>query len=103
MMVKSATTNAPVFSSAPVLAQGGFYVHPLEYHGKKPISLRGCKDATSDVRKVSAWARQFPAANIGIATGYFSDRYNIGVLDIDGDDGRDSLLDLERSYGALPG
>jgi hypothetical protein len=41
----------------------------------------------------------WPNANIGIATGTISGFF---VLDIDGEEGEDSLAELEGQYGALP-
>jgi hypothetical protein len=41
----------------------------------------GFKAATTDARQIEAWWRQWPDANIGIATGAIS---GIAVVDIDG-------------------
>jgi hypothetical protein len=60
---------------------------------------RGCLDATTDPESIVSWWRAVPEANIGVATG---GRSGFWVLDIDGDDGEESLLDLIREHGPLP-
>ena len=64
----------------------------------------GCKDATADPERVAAWWKEYPDANIGLATGKVN---GILVLDIDrnhaeGVDGEETLKDLERELGPLP-
>lgn len=53
----------------------------------------GLKDATTDPRKIRAWWRRWPNANIGFATG------SVVVLDVDGPRGEAAL---ERELGVLP-
>jgi hypothetical protein len=50
----------------------GYSVFPLEPKDKVPLGLlvpHGCLDASNDPRKVKRWWKQYPDANIGIATG----------------------------------
>lgn len=71
-------------------------VVPLD--GKIPRTANGCRDATTDRLTVERWwSRIWPAADIGIATGG-----GLVVLDVDGEDGADSLHALEAEHGALP-
>src|ERR1700683_4275215 len=48
--------------------------------GKHPRTLRGRNDATTDRKIIKAWWREWPDANIGIATGSES---GLAVLDCD--------------------
>lgn len=81
----------------------GWPVFPL--HGKVPAiprgrGGRGCHDATTDLQMIAAWWREFPHANVGIATGAPS---GFWVLDVDPRHGGDaSLAELEQQYGPLP-
>ena len=68
--------------------------------GKHPRTSHGVHDATTDAEKVRAWWKQWPHANIGIATGKDS---GIFVLDIDKRSGGIELMKkLEEELGALP-
>lgn len=82
-------------------ARRGWQVFPLT--GKIPFpGTHGHKDATCDEGKINEQWRQYPNANIGIATGRKS---GIFVVDIDikmGKVGDESLRDLEKKHGSLP-
>jgi len=67
--------------------------------GKHPRTQHGLNDATTDPAKITQWWRQYPASNIGIATGVAS---GLVVLDVDGPEGEKSLKELETRYGPLP-
>jgi len=68
--------------------------------GKHPRTKNGLKDATTDTATIQRWWRQFPQANIAIATGAVS---GLVVLDEDTYKGGDrSRIDLERTYQPLP-
>ena len=67
--------------------------------GKHPRTLNGVKDATNNTRTVEAWWRQWPEANVGLATGRESGFF---VLDVDGPEGEETLKALEKTQGALP-
>lgn len=60
---------------------------------------RGCLDASSDPEIIARWWRDYPGANIGIATGKAS---GFTVLDLDGDEGEESLAALVHQHGAVP-
>lgn len=69
--------------------------------GKHPRTWHGVKDATTDLETIRGWWRQWPNANIGLATGANS---GVFVLDIDPKSGGfHNLEDLEDAYGGLPG
>ena len=59
-------------------AARGWRVHPLKPRDKTPITKHGCKDATTDEQQIRRWWKQWPEANIGLATGY-----DFWALDID--------------------
>ena len=54
-------------------------VVPIKPNGKEPLTRHSFKDATTDPRQIERWWRQWPEANVGIATGYPGPQ----VLDID--------------------
>ncbi len=83
-------------------AKRGWAVIPLR--GKLPaISKadggRGVHDATTDCDTIREWWTKDPDANVGIACGQAS---SIWVLDIDGDDGEETLAELVADHGPLP-
>lgn len=83
--------------SAARYAERGWPVFPC--NGKVPLTEHGMLDATTDPRQVEEWWRQWPGANVAIATGAGS---GLVVLDVDGDEGTESLRRLERDHGDLP-
>lgn len=83
-----------MLESALNLARRGWFVFPCQPRGKSPLTEHGYKDASKDVATIRAWAEQYPDANIGIDCG----RSGILVLDVDGPQGDDSLLDLGVAF-----
>lgn len=72
--------------------------HNCRSPGKHPRTRRGVKDASRDTKQIEQWWKQYPDANIGVATGG-----GIRVLDVDPRNGGDSsLAQLEATHGALP-
>ncbi|MDP8975750.1 MAG: bifunctional DNA primase/polymerase [Actinomycetota bacterium] len=67
--------------------------------GKHPLTCNGLKDATSDPMTVTAWWRQWPAANVGLATGATA---GLVVIDLDGEEGTETFRDLQRHHGPIP-
>lgn len=68
--------------------------------GKHPRLPNGVKGASADPSLIKHWWKQWPEANIGIATGANS---GLAVLDIDvKSGGLDSLAQLEQEHGSLP-
>lgn len=71
--------------------------------GKHPRTIKGCLDASSDVSVVAKWWAQWPAANIGLATGTPVDGGFLIALDIDlKGDGEDTLFELQQTFQDLP-
>jgi hypothetical protein len=68
--------------------------------GKHPLTAHGVKDATTAEATIQGWWREYPKANIGIATGKVSD---LIVLDVDPrHGGLESLRQFEVENGSLP-
>jgi hypothetical protein len=65
-------------TAAAVYAAAGIPVFPCVPGEKRPLTTHGYQDATTDLRRVAAWWRWAPTANIGIPTGGLFD-----VLDVD--------------------
>lgn len=67
--------------------------------GKHPRFKGWQQDATTDPAKIrAAWA-EYPTANIGVACGKAA---NLTVLDVDGEEGKETLRQLELANGELP-
>lgn len=77
----------------------GMAVFPCIERGKLPLTKTGFKEATKDLDAVRAWSAKWPAANIGIATGDVS---GIWVLDIDGLDGENWLIEQQARHSEIP-
>lgn len=84
-------------------ARRGWPVFPIRPRDKRPLTDNGFKDAVNlpnsthgraAVDQVTAWWSQWPAANIGIATGVIFD-----VLDLDGIPGKRALIEHFASIG----
>lgn len=73
----------------------GWSVFPIAPRGKEPLTRRGCKDASRSIGEVVGWWTRWPEANIGLATG---ERY--WVIDIDGEQGEQSWLDLSMHHSS---
>jgi len=88
-----------LLNAATGYAQRGWPVFPAK--SKRPLLKHGLLEASTDPTVVQRWWGDglFPEAQIGVRTGAIS---GLLVLDVDGDDGADSLHDAERSYSALP-
>jgi hypothetical protein len=93
-MAKKLDMGAAV-TAALALAQRNWSVLPLR--GKVPRLHNGLHGATTDPHAIRNWWEMWPDSNIGVRTGL-----NIVVLDVDGDEGADSLHNLEQRHGKLP-
>lgn len=85
--------------SAVLLANTGFHVFPVAVRAKVPVTPNGLKDATQDIERIVRFWSAHPEHNVAIRCGMESD---LVVLDVDGEEGMDSLTELEKQYGSLP-
>jgi Bifunctional DNA primase/polymerase, N-terminal/AAA domain len=67
--------------------------------GKHPRTRNGSKDGSRDPDTIREWWRRWPDANVGIATGPAS---GLLVLDVDGAQGEQSLIDLAQRGFIVP-
>ncbi len=74
-------------------------VFPCEPRGKQPLVGHGLLDATTALGVIERWWARWPDANVAIRTGGVS---RLVVLDVDGQEGLESLRVLERHRGELP-
>ena len=70
--------------------------------GKHPRTPHGFKDATTDCAVIREWWRKWPNAAVAVRTGKWENGGYLVVLDVDGDEGSDSLAELETEHGELP-
>ena len=75
----------------------GWFVFPLKTGTKQPITKHGFKDASNDPEVIRAWWGKTPRANIGLDCG----RSGVIVIDVDGDEGLNTLADLEAARGLV--
>jgi len=92
------TTDA-MLDAALRYARRDHAVFPCEPFGKRPLTPHGLLDASSDPTVVKRWWQTWPDANIALPTGRES---CLVVLDVDGDEGSESLRVLERTHEPLP-
>jgi hypothetical protein len=90
---------SPIGRAALKMAGHGFAVFPVEARGKRPVTPNGLKDAKRDPAAIAACWTKHPHLNVAVATGAAS---GIVVLDVDGEEGWDSLLALQEEHQDLP-
>jgi hypothetical protein len=78
-------------------ARRGWRVFPLE--GKVPKIKEWQHRCSNDESQIKAWWNDYPNANVGLATGAVSGFF---VVDIDGESGKLTLLDIEMKNSKLP-
>jgi hypothetical protein len=76
------------FDAAADLVSLGFSVIPLRPNAKLPLVKAWQRLASSELETITHWSRQWPNANIGIATG---DASGICVIDLDVKDDRNGI------------
>ena len=84
--------------TALTLASRGLHVFPCKPRDKRPATINGLKDATTELDTIRHWWRQEPQLNVAIATGRSS---KIFVVDIDGPDAEGELCKLEAQHGEI--
>ena len=88
-----------MLQTARALAEKGLAIFPCRPRDKRPATLNGLNDATTDPIEIENWWHQNPNYNIAIATGAVS---GIFVVDLDGADAEAELRKLEAQHGELP-
>jgi len=68
-------------------------------NGKIPLISGGFKAATQDQGQIETWWGQWPDAGLAVPTGEIT---GFDVLDVDGDEGLDSLKKYEAEHGPVP-
>jgi hypothetical protein len=87
------------FAQVVRLAERGFRLFPCTARSKKPPLVQNWPEAaTSEAAQLAKWATRFPEANWALATG---SRSGVWVLDIDGESGLGSFLQLCREHGQI--
>lgn len=76
-----------------------WFIFPVEVGGKRPVTPHGLLDATRDVDRIRRFWAANPANNVAIRCGAES---GLVVLDVDGDEGMESLRKIEAEFGELP-
>ena len=72
---------------------GGRKIFPCAVNGKKPITNRGYKDASSNPDQINEWWKNHPDANIGLVTG---EDANLVVVDVDVKNNAGGLESLDQ-------
>jgi hypothetical protein len=86
--------------SAILLAEQGFRVFPVTPDRKAPPLIPEWQHgASSDPDVITSWWTRWETANVAVLCGKTS---NLLVLDVDGDQGADSLRRLVQRHGPLP-
>ena len=89
----------PFVEEAVEYGKRGIPVLPIKPKGKRPLTDKGFKDATTDEEQIRAWWKEWPKANIGLVPG----PANLVVVDIDGPEGDEfarerGWLDIETPH-----
>jgi len=91
--------SSNLFQAALRFSGRGWPVMPCRPGEKVPATQNGLKDATTDWGQVIAWWSKVPTCNVAVCTGAEA---GFVVLDVDGEEGVESLRALEKEHGALP-
>src|SRR5215510_10222047 len=97
-------SSASVLDAALDYARHGMPVFPTNPLDKKPLTLSGFYDATTDEAQIIGWWQQWPNAMIATPTGAASGMW---VIDLDLDpakkvDGAATLTQLTAQHGEIP-
>ena len=90
----------PVVKAALVYAAQGLPVFPVR-PDKRPYTLHGFKDASTDPARITRWWTDWPAALIGMPTGKPTDLHVIDV-DVHSHDGFQTLKKLDFNREGVP-
>jgi Bifunctional DNA primase/polymerase, N-terminal/Primase C terminal 1 (PriCT-1) len=93
------TTLSALGNAAIAYATRDFAIFPCLPRGKVPATHHGCRDATKDLARITAWWCENPDYNVAVATGPLS---AVFVLDVDGLDAEAALRKLQDQYSLFP-
>ena len=82
--------NLTITRAIDLYCERGWYIHPL--NGKIPLLKNWQNQASIDPVVVKQWFEEWSHASLGVVTGACS---NLLVLDIDGEEGKNSIVGLE--------
>ncbi|MCF4123703.1 bifunctional DNA primase/polymerase [Antribacter sp. KLBMP9083] len=89
--VVAAFAATTVSDALRLLVRAGVPVFPCAPDAKRPLTLHGFQDATTDPREVARWWRRWPEANLAIPTGGASG-WDVVDVDVHGEEsGRDAF------------
>ena len=100
--VQNLVNKKPLHEAAVVYAVSGYKVFPLVVNGKKPATVNGFHDATTDLTVNNGLWGKKPDLNVGLPTGQVT---GVFVIDVDikrNQPGEESLAALIEEHGALP-
>lgn len=89
--------SRPVSVVARELAAAGVPVFPCLPGGKRPLTMHGFHDATTNLEQITAWWREHPEANLAVPTGA---RSGVVVVDVDVHGPVDGYRAFERAHRA---
>lgn len=75
----------------------GWPVFPV--NGKEPATANGLHDATTDRGRIHTWWGPSSDSGIALSTG---EPAGVWVLDLDGEEGKQAVLELQKEHGELP-
>lgn len=85
--------SAKLRQAAQAYAKKGWPVLPLQGRDKKPLTIHGLKDASTDPDKIDEWWDIWADANVGLRTGVVFD-----ALDLDGPDAKSKIVEIAPKY-----
>lgn len=91
------TTTPRHLRAALAYAERGWHVFPCAPGEKRPATAHGCHDATTDGTRIREWWTAEPSYNVAVATG----PSGLFVVDVDGPEGHESIVALQRAHGPL--
>lgn len=72
-----------ILEAALMYARQGWPVFPVKRADKRPYTVHGFKDATTDPEQIKKWWSTWPEANIGVPTGQVSGMFVVDVDNLD--------------------
>jgi hypothetical protein len=100
----TSTVATNLVAAALAYAARGWHVLPCNPANKRPLTMHGFEDATTNPAQITAWWQEWPYALIGVRTGPQSGLWvlDVDVYPADGIDGFAAIAALEKQHGTLP-